>query len=110
MKLLDKFGNIITEINFGEVFVGEKTRYECYLYNDSGTDMHDIVINFEAVNPDLTEEQAKELLKEVELIKFPTFLGMEGKDIVIIEWTPALKIKKGLRLKVIIKGIEKYKP
>jgi len=102
MRLLDKDGSVITDIDFDEVFVGDSKELQYYLYNDSGTDITDIDISFRS--------QDKELIEEITLIDYPKELDIGEKGLVKIRWTPNLRLKKGLKVKVKINAIENWRP
>jgi len=102
MKLLDKTGKEIDNINFDEVFVGDVKEVEYFLYNDTGTEVSNIDIKLYS--------EFSELLNEIKVIEYPKFLTAEDQGSVRIKWTPSLKIKKALNVKIRVSGIETWRP
>jgi len=102
MKILDKFGNEVKELDFDKVFVGDSKEIEYYLYNDTNADISDIEIELSS--------ETSEILEELEILEYPKYLSAGKKEVFKIKWTPNLKIKKGLKAKIKISGIEIWKP
>ena len=96
MKLLDKAGTELKELDLGIVEVGQSKEYEYTLLNDNGTQVNRIGIDVDRNN-------------ELTILECPEYLatGEEGK--VKIKWEPNLKIKSGLHVPIRIHGIEIWK-
>jgi len=102
MKLLDKLGREIkqTEIDLGRVEVGNKATYEFYIYNENSSFVEDIKVKLENV----TDKD------EITILKAPKELKAGEKSLFKIEWSPSLKLKKGLKIGIKITGLEVYNP
>ena len=90
MKLLNKDGHEVSKIDFGIVEVGKTKTVEYQFHNDDGTYVDLIDITLE----DIPEAQ------EVIVGQHRTELSADSQTAFSLTWTPTLKVKKGLQLKV----------
>jgi autonomous glycyl radical cofactor GrcA len=86
------------EIDLGRAEVGKETFYEFYLYNDEASSIEAIKIQLENV---VDKE-------EIRMINYPTELGKKEFKPIKFSWTPTLKLKQGLKLRINISAREIY--
>ena len=84
--------NEIQEFDLGIVRAGETKQYEYYLHNDTNAELRNLTC---AVDN-----------KEVKLVSVPTLMEAMQKTKIIIEWSPSVTIKQGLKCAFCIKGDE----
>jgi len=96
MKLLNKDNIVIEEVDFGLVEVLSTKQVELTLWNDSEGEVTDIVVTISN--------------KEVSIVKQPSFLLPDGKEALVLSWTPTLEVKRGLKTTVSVQGTEIYRP
>ena len=94
MKILNKSGEEVKDLDFGIVNVGDTENYEYWLYNDNGTKVIKIRLDF------ATDE------RDLKIIDHPKTLKKEERGSIKIKWTPSLRIKKGLKNQLKINAVE----
>ena len=87
MKVTDKLGQELKELNLGIVNAGETKEFSYYLVNDSEADVTDIEIKID--HP------------EVVIIKTPKELRPQDRDEFTIKWSPPQQPKQGLKTVVL---------
>lgn len=98
MKLTNAEGQQLKERDLGTVEVGHSQVYEYWIVNDEPCHLTDINVSFES----------SPLSEEVKIIECPSELAANTKAKLLIEWSPNLKIKTGLKLQMSVKGSEIY--
>ena len=83
-------------LDLGIVEAGTTRKYTYYVYNELLAELKDLVFEVEH--------------KDVKLLKSPTTLNPCGIDELILEWTPAVTLKQGLKTTLKIAGKELWKP
>ncbi len=81
MKIVDKFDNEVTELNFDKVFVGDSKELIYYLYNDSEAEISNIELEISTDYPELKEE--------LQIKDYPQNLGPYEKREIKIIGTPS---------------------
>ena len=81
-------------LDLGIVLAGDSKRYEYFLANDTDAEVVDIKL---AIAHD-----------DVKILKAPSELIANEVGMVLIEWSPSITIKKGLKTEVTITGAEIY--
>jgi len=93
MKLLNATNEEVEGVDFGIVEVGYTKKMDYFLYNDDGVYLDKIDIKI--------EDQYQ--IKEVTISSYPDTLKKEEKIPITLAWTPTLKIKEGLKVKLDVK-------
>jgi hypothetical protein len=86
----------VVELDFGRVEVGEEKIVSYWLYNDSTAVIEQININLEKITSQ----------EEVEILEYPKELRPFAKAEIKAKWSPSLKIKAGLKVKVKVSGLQ----
>lgn len=79
-------------LDLGRLPAGETKQYVFYVSNDSAAILEDLVFSVE-------HEEAK-------VIKAPTEMPIRAVSELVIEWSPSVTLKEGLKTRLIITGKE----
>ena len=96
LYLDEKMEQQLNSIDFGDVEAGESKKLTLYLYNDSEHEVTDLKYSCDDKFIHFTESPEKVLPKET--VSF------------IVEWSPALNLRKALESEITVKGIETIRP
>ena len=88
MKLLDKEGQEVENIDFGVVEVGTQKTIEFSLLNNEGTYVEAISISLE----DRLEKS------EISISEYQNTLSDNGTSHFNVTWSPSLQVKRGLKI------------
>jgi len=91
MKILQNSKEIDT-FDLGIVPAGETKRFEYEIFNDSSATLRDL--KFTLLN------------EETKIIEAPKAMMPQAVDKLIIEWSPSVTLKQGLKAELKIAGIE----
>lgn len=86
MKIADKNGMELVELDLGIVDVGTFKEYSFYLVNDSDAELKNIVLNPE--------------YEEVYVVSAPEQMQPNTTSEFILKWAPTLKLKQGLKTSI----------
>lgn len=87
-----KLTNEVKILDLGIVEAGETRRFTFYLLNNSDAFLKDLAFSVEH--------------KEVEIIEAPLILDNGAVGELILEWSPSVTLKAGLKAQLRIKGME----
>ena len=79
-------------LDLGIVPAGETKKYTFFVYNE--------------LKADLKELEFKIAHKEVKILSSPVLMNAESKDDLVIEWSPSITLKEGLKAALLIDGLE----
>lgn len=82
----------VETLDLGIVEAGETVSYTFYVYNDTQAEMNTLIFKIE--HP------------EVKIIKTPKEIISKATTELVIEWSPSVTLKQGLKARLNISGIE----
>ena len=85
----------VKALDFGIVPAGETKKYEFFIHNDTKAWIREL--------------KFKVGHTEVRVIDAPTQLEAGDRGILVLEWSPSVTLKEGLRAKLAIEGIELWR-
>ena len=83
-------------IDLGIVKAGDTKRYTFWLLNDTKAEVKKLKL-------DIAHD-------EVKIISLPEEIAPNSYGILVIEWSPSITVKEGLRTPVKITGVRLYRP
>jgi len=82
----------VEKLDLGTVLAGETKQYEFFLHNDSPANLVDLQFSIDN--------------KEASIVSFPSLLKSDEVGRLLIEWTPSVTVKSGLKTNLEIRGSE----
>lgn len=82
----------VERLDLGTVLAGETKQYEFFVYNESPATVVDLQYSVEN--------------KEVAIVSFPVNLKPREVGSLILQWTPSVTVKSGLKTSLAIRGSE----
>ena len=94
MILLDKDGKEVSDLRLGIVAAGTSKEFQYFIMNNSPAELVNIEMHLKH--------------KEIKVKKMPDTIPAEMRAEMIIEWSPSLTLKQGLKVDFNISGEEIY--
>lgn len=76
----------VETLDLGKLKAGHKKQFTYYVYNDNMNEIEEIKFSTE--------------VKDIEILQAPEELKEKSKDKIVIEWSPSISIKQGLKAKL----------
>jgi len=92
----EKLTEEISLLDLGTAIAGQTKSYTFFIKNDLKVKVEDLEFFIEN--------------KEVVINNYPKFLNPSESGSLVVTWTPSLKVKKGLKTELRVKGYELYLP
>ena len=80
------------ELNLGKLKAGTKKKYKFYIYNGSVNPFEELSFSVEN--------------KEVKIVEAPDELQEKSNAEIILEWSPSVDVRQGLKTRLKIEGYE----
>ena len=88
----EKTKEVSSTLDFGAVMAGEKQKFEYFIENDTKAELKDI--KFTVIHD------------ELHIIKAPSHLKPHETASLVVEWSPSITIKQGLKSQLRIEAME----